>query len=193
MKPWIKKRKPAHLTLFWSYIALLLIAAFIFDTAIILFFYAIRNIILTAIMQVLTSIYIVLAVFAIAVILLWKTRQQWLLGISALIALFIAIFLQYLIARPRPNIEHLATAGGASFPSMHAAFLFAMVPFLDKDLHKSKKIWLTLIILIAVSRLYLGVHYLSDIIFGAAIGYTIGYIFAWSQKKYSILEKLEIK
>jgi undecaprenyl-diphosphatase len=144
-------------------------------------------------MQVLTSVYIILAVFAIAVILLWKTRQQWLLGISAFLALFIAIFLKYLIARPRPQLEYLTTAGGASFPSIHAAFLFAMVPFINKDFHKSKKIWLTIIIIIAISRLYLGVHYLSDIIFGAAIGYTIGYIFAWSQKKYNILEKLEIK
>lgn len=77
-----------------------------------------------------------------------------------------------------------------SFPSGHAAiamalygFLFATIYKHDKHPLKNKTLLLLaiLIILIGVSRLYLGVHYLSDVL----VGYLIGFLwlaFALSRK-----------
>jgi len=47
------------------------------------------------------------------------------------------------------------------------------------------KIWFwTVALLVAFSRLYLEVHYLSDVIAGAFIGYIIGVIFIMLGEKY---------
>ena len=59
-----------------------------------------------------------------------------------------------------------------SFPSSHAALSFAAIPFLPK---KWVIPWVVLAALISFSRVYFGLHYLSDVIAGAAIGLMIGF------------------
>ena len=44
--------------------------------------------------------------------------------------------------------------------------------------------WIILAIVIAISRLYLGVHYMSDVIAGAVIGYAIGASIIYIKEKY---------
>jgi undecaprenyl-diphosphatase len=48
------------------------------------------------------------------------------------------------------------------------------LPILDRELRRFKWIWIAIACLIALSRLYFGVHYLSDVIFGGIFGYVIG-------------------
>jgi undecaprenyl-diphosphatase len=72
----------------------------------------------------------------------------------------------------------------ASFVSSHAANYFSLVAFYSWVIDR-KWTWdiLTLIIIglvVGLSRIYLGVHYLSDIIGGA----TIGIMLAWLFKRY---------
>ena len=65
------------------------------------------------------------------------------------------------------------------FPSCHAANTFALVVFLANIL-KSNRISAVLLIwamLVAYSRIYLGVHYPSDILAGAFLGIVVGYNF----------------
>lgn len=60
-----------------------------------------------------------------------------------------------------------------SFPSGHAATSFALATVLAYFDRKRRFLFYTIAILIAYSRIYLGVHYFFDIIGGALLGFTI--------------------
>jgi membrane-associated phospholipid phosphatase len=85
-----------------------------------------------------------------------------------------------LVGRPRPPVEHLETVTTASFPSGHAtevsAFLLALlIAFLLTKPRRPGVLaaaiaTVTLISGVALSRVYLGVHYPSDVLGGVLIG-----------------------
>ncbi|HAJ98769.1 MAG TPA: phosphatase PAP2 family protein [Bacteroidales bacterium] len=99
--------------------------------------------------------------------------------------------------RPRPCHEpdlqgmvHIVRGhcGGAyGFVSSHASNAFALATFMIFFLKPYYKvivpIMLTFAVLKAYSRVYLGVHYPGDIIFGALLGILIGYSVIWFWKK----------
>lgn len=97
--------------------------------------------------------------------------------------------LKKIIQRPRPPLEfRMVEESSFSFPSGHAmasmAFYGLIIYFINKNMknNKLKKviciILSILIFLIGMSRIYLGVHYASDVIAGFAISmvYLILYI-----------------
>lgn len=89
-------------------------------------------------------------------------------------------WLKYLIDRPRPMAEHLVEATTMSFPSGHAMSSIAFFGFLIYLVWRLVSTsWIRglftgllclLILLIGFSRVYLGVHYPSDILAGYAAG-----------------------
>lgn len=72
----------------------------------------------------------------------------------------------------------LGCTGSYSFPSNHALNNFAAATFFYRLFPKLKWILFITAFLVALSRLYLGLHYPSDMIGGALIGIFFGYIFA---------------
>lgn len=115
-----------------------------------------------------------------------KTRRFGLTALIALIigALFTNVILKNLVARPRPYIMNdiarslwdavgRATESDLSFPSGHttAAFAFSSAVFLCGN---KKYSWTVLVFAftIAFSRIYLAVHYPTDVIAGLIIGVT---------------------
>jgi undecaprenyl-diphosphatase len=78
-----------------------------------------------------------------------------------------------------------------SFPSSHAVNHFAGVVFLSHFYKRFSIGFYTAATLIALSRIFCGVHYPSDILGGALIGITVGMIFiaVWDaiNKKFKIL------
>jgi len=75
-------------------------------------------------------------------------------------------------------ITPVGCAGGFSFPSNHALNNFAVAVFLLRLFPAYKWIFLIVAVLISISRVYLGVHYPSDVIGGALIGVAFGYLFS---------------
>jgi undecaprenyl-diphosphatase len=92
--------------------------------------------------------------------------------------------LKELFERVRPcraisdAITPLGCAGGYSFPSNHALNNFAAATFISRLFPNYKWVVFIVAALIALSRVYLGVHYPSDILGGALIGMAFGYLFS---------------
>jgi undecaprenyl-diphosphatase len=87
-------------------------------------------------------------------------------------------------------ITPIGCAGGFSFPSNHAMNNFAAAVFLLRIFPAYKWIFLIVATLVSISRIYLGVHYPSDVVGGALIGGAFGYLFSISALK---LEQYFIK
>ena len=87
------------------------------------------------------------------------------------------------VGRIRPSHEFyeyinlLVSKGGKySFPSNHAANSFVFATVLSYFYEKNKTPLYVLASAIAFSRVYVGVHYPLDIVFGSIIGYIISWI-----------------
>ena len=109
----------------------------------------------------------------------WKFVLQ--LGVVMVLALSSNVILKKVINRSRPEIEHLVTVETLSYPSGHAMTAMAFYGFLiylfyrfdiNKLLKYSVILLLTILIIsIGISRIYLGVHFPSDVVGGFIAGF----------------------
>lgn len=74
----------------------------------------------------------------------------------------------------------------ASFPSGHAATVFAMATALGLLLPRCRLPLFLLAAVIAVSRIAVEAHYLSDVVVGAALGVASAQVLAWTLSGWSI-------
>ncbi len=139
---------------------------------------------LTLFMQLITLFGSLKAILIISVItaayLLFNGKRVhigW-LYVDLLPAYMVMLALKGWFGRSRPSGETLTAAVGYSFPSGHAMMSVALYGFLILLLcqkrHKHYKLWVTalllLILLIGVSRIYLNVHYATDVLGGWFFG-----------------------
>ena len=100
-----------------------------------------------------------------------KILQMWL---TVFIAGLVTFILKLIIERPRPVVDSLIGVSGYSFPSGHTLVPFALYIVLADHIPKLKNWWLVIASLIAFSRLYLGVHYISEVVLSIFLGGVIG-------------------
>jgi membrane-associated phospholipid phosphatase len=100
-----------------------------------------------------------------------------------IVAALLSFTLKNLITRDRPfktypEIEKLSEAGSSSFPSGHTLEAFAMAVALSVTFRQRRIIIpiFTWAILVAYTRMALGVHYPSDVVAGLITGSLIGWL-----------------
>lgn len=103
-------------------------------------------------------------------------RPGWFCTVNLALAVVLNATLKMIVQRPRPEGFRLAVESGFSFPSGHsmaAMAFFGLIVWLvwryERD--RRQRLLLTtafsaVIIMIGVSRIYLGVHYASDVLGG---------------------------
>lgn len=145
---------------------------------------------ITPIAKAVTQFGGVVILISIATILLFIIKNKktgaliWInLGISTLLNQI----LKHIVQRPRPIEYRIIDESGYSFPSGHSMVSAAFYGFLIYLIYKNVKnkyvkyfsiIGLSLlVILIGISRIYLGVHYTSDVIAGFLISISYLIIF----------------
>ncbi|MFC5530261.1 phosphatase PAP2 family protein [Cohnella yongneupensis] len=126
-----------------------------------------------------TPVIIIIALFAAGLAVIGYRRELlFYLGIIGLSGL-LNVLLKQIFHRARPDISRIIEASGFSFPSGHSMSAFTLygitIYFVWKHLRYA---WLRLtviilgsflILMIGASRIYLGVHYPSDVIGGYLI------------------------
>jgi undecaprenyl-diphosphatase len=134
---------------------------------------------------------VVVLLFMTSLFMWEENKKDWIIPLwfSFVFTLALTIALKFIVARDRPyELLYLFGFADYSFPSAHAAVSFSVVPILDEEYPKIKWFWIAFAVLVALSRLYLGVHYLSDVMAGGLIGFAMGLSVVYLKKKYSFLE-----
>jgi undecaprenyl-diphosphatase len=155
------------------------------------------------------EVYGLVAVICIALFFLYSRWGAICLGLGALAESFIGLGVKILVDRPRPspqlvNAIDLATRGassgwGLSFPAGHPASYMVIFGFLGYLAYSSKasQLWravgvgvcTALIVLVGISRIYLGDHWFSDVMAGYLLGsivlIVIIFIYRWGLARFA--------
>lgn len=157
---------------------------------------------LTPIVKVIThiggaKIVFVLTILAIILIKGLKNKLFLLTGIVGTAGL--NVVLKHIVRRERPNINRLIPEKGYSFPSGHSmmsmAFYGMLIFLIFKYVKNTALKWTLIVILtillstIGITRIYLGVHYPSDVIGGFLVSLTYLFILTEIYNKVKIEEK----
>ena len=128
---------------------------------------------------------------AAAVLLLCfrRTRRAGVLALAAIAVGFVCtnLILKNLIARPRPWLDVAGLTylviekDPSSFPSGHTCAAFAFAGGVWRGAPRRWMGWtaLVLAVLMGLSRLYVGVHYPSDVLAGALVGALSALVAIW--------------
>ncbi len=84
--------------------------------------------------------------------------------------------LKLIFQRRRPNRGRLLIARplSSSFPSGHSASAFAFATAVSREIPGLAPVLMPLAAAVAYSRVHVGVHYASDVVFGSAVGVAAG-------------------
>ncbi len=145
----------------------------------------------TSVMKFITyfgSAYVLIPLTVLLFVLTKNKKLNILIGSNLLLVTFLNQFLKIVFQRPRPEEYRLISESGYSFPSGHSMVSMAFYGLLIYIVYRYVKnvyvkyglmvILFMLILFIGISRIYLGVHYTSDVMGGflLSISYLIVFI-----------------
>lgn len=162
--------------------------ALLFDTAIRNFIIGLRNDLLNPIIIGITYLGNSKTIIFICLVFIILKKTRFKIGIPLSITVscswIIQTIIKEVVERARPPVENfLIIQGGYSFPSGHSCSGLVFYGFLiylvlhtavDKTVYKIfKNVLIILILLLGLSRIYVGVHYPTDVIAGWSLGVAI--------------------
>ena len=111
-----------------------------------------------------------------------------------LLSNWINSFFKMLFHLPRPywlspKIKAFVTETSFGLPSGHSTNAASIWLFLAKEYKNHKLLgagFVLIMVLIMISRLFLGVHFFSDVISGFLLGIILLFVFYWFEKNYSL-------
>lgn len=149
---------------------------------------SLRNPSLTAFFVVLTDFgdiyYIAISLLLTSTFLIWKYKDYqaalWLVVQSLVGSVLLNQGLKLIFHRSRPLVEHLVEQGGYSFPSGHSmgsvicygGILFLLSKKINNNLLRNSLFIIIVLLIFGVglSRVYIGVHFSTDVIGGFSVG-----------------------
>ena len=154
-----------------------------------------------AVLSLLTTSGIIWILLGVVLLFFRKTRTAGIILLSALLVGFLTgdLFLKHLINRPRPFTVNtnivlaIKPPSGASFPSTHSTLAAAATTVLLAKAKPIGYIALAATVCIAFSRLYLYVHYPTDVLCGLLLGTAVGLLMLWAAKKTKLENRLNAK
>ena len=128
------------------------------------------------------------------VIAYFRNKESIIYGLLAADCAITNKIIKHIVKRKRPNVLRLIEQGGYSYPSGHAMISMCMYGYtiyvVNKKI-KNKKVAFclnillgVLIISIGISRVYVGVHYISDVIAGYILSLIIVILYIELAEKY---------
>ena len=187
---------------------ILTLVSFIYDSEIISFISLLRSFYLDYLfISIAFASQSIIIFFVLTSLFLWQEhKRKWIfpLWLTLTLSIIISYIVKVLIHRPRPFQAGVVSVLGLgvylmknsfltwnfSFPSFQAMLVFSALPILDKEFPKFKYLWLIFACFVALSRVYFGLHYMSDVIAGAIIGYLLGALFVYIEGRYKLGEKI---
>lgn len=156
-----------------------LVFSFFLDEKVSYIFQNARAPLLDFVFGIATNFGIVLAIMLLIPMLMLKDNKK----ICALLlaffsAVIVSLLVKWMFLRQRPiDLAYpFVQILSYSFPSMHAVVAFSLLPMLKYFLPKQKNFWIMFAFLVIFTRIYFGFHYLSDVFFGAVLGYSLGWL-----------------
>ena len=150
---------------------------------------------LTPILKVITELGgVTFTVVAGVLIFIFCKKIRWFVTFDLVGVTLINQLLKHIIRRPRPNILRLVEESGYSFPSGHSmvsmTFYGIIIYLVYKNVNDKYLKWLLitllslLILAIGFSRIYVGVHYFTDVVGGFLLGlaYLVIYVNIYNNK-----------